>query len=54
MFLFEVYFNFRVCYYEGRILFDWDEECVIDYDNGEEIEKFVKLFCIKYNCGRFF
>ena len=52
MFLSEAYFNSRVCHHEGRILLDRDEERATDHDNGEEIEKPVKLFCIKYNLGK--
>ena len=52
MFLSEAYFNSRVCHHEGRILLDRDEERATDHDNDEEIEKPVKLFCIKYNRGK--
>ena len=52
MFLSEAYFNSRVCHHEGRILLDRDEERATDHDSGEEIEKPVKLFCIKYNRGK--
>lgn len=52
MFLSEAYFNSRVCHHEGRILLDRDEERAIDHDNDDEVEKPVKLFCIKYNRGK--
>ena len=52
MFLSEAYFNSRVCHHEGRILLDRDEERATDHDNGDEVEKPVKLFCIKYNRGK--
>jgi len=51
-FLSEAYFNSRVCHHEGRILLDRDEDRAIDHDNGDEVEKPVKLFCIKYNHGK--
>lgn len=52
MFLSEAYFNSGVCHHEGRILLDRDEERATDHDNGEEVEKPVKLFCIKYSRGK--
>ena len=52
MFLSEAYFNSRVCHHEGRILLDRDEDRAIDHDNGDGVEKPVKLFCIKYNRGK--
>ena len=52
LFLSDAYFNSRVCHHEGRILLDRDEERATDHDNGEEVEKPVKLFSIKYSRGK--
>lgn len=52
MFLSDAFFKSRVCHHEGRILLDRDEERATDGDNGEEVEKPVKLFCIKYSRGK--
>ena len=45
MFLSDSYFNSTVCRYEGRILLGRD----VENANQEDIEKPVRLFCIKYN-----
>lgn len=53
MFLSESYFNSRVCRHEGRILLNRDEESEsANADNNEEVEKPVKLFCMKYSLGK--
>lgn len=48
MFLSESYFNSGICRHEGRILLNRDEE----KEGNGEVEKPVKLFCIKYSQGK--
>lgn len=51
MFLSESYFSSRVCRHEGQVLLNRDEDRE-SADGKGELEKPVKLFCIKYSRGK--
>lgn len=53
LFLSDSYFNSRVCRHEGQILINRDEDREsADLDEKDELEKPVKLFCVKYSRGK--